>query len=281
MMKKDRSSYHSRVQRALLEYSFLRWESAVIIAITALMTAGSWLLGSLNFIPDWIWWGCLIFGCFSEAALVYTSLNDPEVGHQVVFRLLQDEFNPKQLQSHDLQTSIEQAFDYRGRIEAAIRKQSDTPLKSVLTETAQQIDQWLKNLYNLARRLDRYQDEAIQLNKDYTRVSQRIYQLQQQLNTEHNQTVAQQIQFTLEGMQRQLETIKKVQDMMRQAELQLEHTLSALGTIYSQAMLFDAKRLNEHQVGKLQEEVTEEINQLDDLLLAMDEIYATDIVSKL
>ncbi|MEM7033845.1 MAG: hypothetical protein AAF629_30160, partial [Chloroflexota bacterium] len=265
-----------RVQRALIEHAFFRWESAVTIGLTAILTAGAGLLGFVDIIPPWIWPICLTLGLVGEGALVYSSLNDPETGEKVVAQLLKDEFHPERLHNKELQARLNQAFDYRSRIEAAIRKRPDTMLKETLNDTAAQIDEWLKHLYQLAQRLDQYQDDADQLNQDYQQVSQRMKQLKKKLLGEGNQGVRQQIQTTLDSMERQLETIDRVRGTMTQAELQIDHTLSSLGTIYSQAMLFDAKGVNKKQASRLSEEITEEIHQLDDVLLAMDEVYATD-----
>lgn len=276
MAKNAEKSYRDRVQRALLEHAFFRWESAATLGITAILSAGSWILGYVDVIPPWIWPICLALGLIGEGALVYSSMHDPEVGQRVVAQLLKDEFHPEQLRSRALQARLDQAFDYRSRIEAAIRNRPDTMLKETLTETAQQIDQWLKNLYGLAQRLDQYHVDAEQLNKDYDRVSKRSQQLAQKLSRERDPAVADQMEKTLESMARQLQTIEKVRNTMTQAELQLEHTLSALGTIYSQAMLFDAKGVNKRQASRLSEEISEEINQLDDVLHAMDEVYADD-----
>ena len=71
----------------MLQHAFFRWESAVVIALTLLLTVfGSNLA---EFMPNWVW---LLGGIIAEAALVYSSYSDPETGRKVVAEMLQSEF---------------------------------------------------------------------------------------------------------------------------------------------------------------------------------------------
>ena len=67
----------------------------------------------------------------------------------------------------------------------------------------------------------------------------------------------------------------QLQNSMQRAELQLEHTLTAMGTIYSQLLLVGAKDVDSGRVRRLREEVAEEVNGLQDVLDSMDEVYET------
>jgi hypothetical protein len=62
---------------------------------------------------------------------------------------------------------------------------------------------------------------------------------------------------------------------MERAELQLETTLSSLGTIYSQTMLVGAKDIDSGRAKRLRQEISEEVQELDNILVAMDEVYAS------
>jgi hypothetical protein len=63
---------------------------------------------------------------------------------------------------------------------------------------------------------------------------------------------------------------------IRRAELQLENTLTHLGTIYSQTMLVDAKDIDSGRARRLRQEIVDEVTEINDVLLAMDEVYAAD-----
>jgi hypothetical protein len=74
-----------------------------------------------------------------------------------------------------------------------------------------------------------------------------------------------------------LETLEKLSDTIRRAELQLETSISQLATIYSQTMLVDAKDIDSSQARRLRLEISDEVDEIQDILLAMDEVYASNV----
>jgi hypothetical protein len=276
MANRVRQDLQERVQKAMFQHAFFRWESAVVISLTMLLTTLLALLGRFGpaTIPGYAWLVALIGGALGEAALVYSSLSDPETGRQVVAAMLRDEFHPERLRDRQLQQQVVEAFDYRSRIEAAIRERRDTVLKDNLSETARQIDEWLENIYSLAQRLDRHQAEKAVLERDRKRATERLAQLEKQLRQEQNKAVRQQIETNIESLQRQLTTIDTLDSTMGRARLQLENTLSSLGTIYSQTMLIGARDIDSGRARRLRQEIVEEVEELGDILSAMEDVYA-------
>ncbi len=273
MANKSREALEKRVQKAILQESFLRWESAVVIAITLLLAVFGPTLNSLDFIPVWAW---LLGGLGAEGMLVYSSLTDPEFGRKVVASLLQHEFKPESLRDKNLQIQINRALDYRSRINQAIRSQDDSMLRDELSQAAGQIDEWLENIYDLARRIDRYQKDRELLKRDYDRAKKRSAELANDLKRESDTAVKAQIQDTLNGIQQQLTTLETLENTIQRADLQLENTLTHLGTIYSQTMLVDAKDIDSGRARRLRQEIVEEVTELNDVLLAMDDVQAAD-----
>lgn len=271
MASKSREALEQRVQKAILQESFLRWESAVVIALTLLMMVfGNNFVG---FIPDWAW---LVGGLGAEALLVYSSLTDPEFGRKVVAGMLHNEFKPERLRDKELQQQVNHALDYRSRINQAIRSQGDSMLKDELSQTASQIDDWLENIYDLAKRIDRYKKDRDILSRDYQRAQKRSIQLTKDLQSERDSALRSQIQTTLDGIQQQLSTLEKLENTIQRAELQLENSLTHLGTIYSQTMLVDAKDIDSGRARRLRQEIVEEVTEINDVLLAMEDVQATD-----
>ena len=158
---------------------------------------------------------------------------------------------------------------------AAVRERDDSVLRDSLIETADQIDDWLENIYNLAQRLDRYQEEKDVLDRDRRQAEERIRHLEKKAQTDNDPRVEQQIDTAIAGMRRQIETIDALENTMERARLQLETTLSSLGTIYSQTMLVGAKDIDSDRAKRLRQEIVDEVQGLDDVLLAMDEVYAS------
>ena len=270
---KEEDSLRDRVQKALFREAIFRPESALVISISLLLAVFAPRVGFMEFIPYWVW---LLGGVAAEAALVYSSLTDPEFGRQVAAKVLSREFEPQKLHEPYLQERMSEALDYRIRIEKAIRQQDDSLIKDELSQTAAQMDEWLEHIYHLALRIDRYQQERDVLERDHLRTEQRISELSNQLELESNPKVQAQIKSTLESKKRQLATLDKLKDTIRRAELQLEASHTQLGTIYSQTMLVDAKDIDSSQARRLRLEISDEVDEIQDILLAMDEVYAAN-----
>jgi len=275
-MTDSQGSFQRRFRRTLLEYAFFRWESAVVIALTLILAAMSFVYKETGIVPQWTWIACLIFGFVSEIFLIYASLTDPETSRSVIEQIRHDDFQPKRLRSKVLQQKVNKAVDYHRRIEVSIQKAHSSAIKQNLIETSQQMGEWLKSIYALSQRLDNYETEQTILQRDKTQVSERIYELRRQQTSERDDAVKQQIQETIAGMRRQLEMIERLENTMSQANLRMEHTLSALGTLYSQTMLIKAKDINAGHAKRLREEISEEMDTLNDILSAMDEVYKWD-----
>jgi chromosome segregation ATPase len=171
---------------------------------------------------------------------------------------------------------MNEALDYRSRIEKGIREHSDSMLKDELYQTAGQIDDWLENIYDLARRIDRYQEEREILHRDHRRAETRVAQLQAEFDKAKNPAVKDQIQTTLNSLGRQLQTLQTLEATIQRARLQLENSLTHLGTIYSQTMLVDAKDIDRGSARRLRHEIAEEVTELNDLLVSMDEVYTAE-----
>jgi hypothetical protein len=60
---------------------------------------------------------------------------------------------------------------------------------------------------------------------------------------------------------------------MAKAQLQLENTLSAMSTVYTQVVLLGAKDVNSSRAQRLQQDMTEQISALEDIGATMDEVY--------
>ncbi len=273
-MSKARQVLEERVQKAIWQESVVRWESGVVLALTAILTTFSALgLPLVDFVPFWAW---LVGGLVAEAGLVYSSVLDPEFGRRVVAKMLKDEFKPERLKDKKLQRQMNEALDYRSRIEKGIRERTDSVLRDELMETAGQIDDWLENIYDLAQRVDRYQEEREILHRDHVRAESRVTQLEADLAQAQDPTVKEQIQTTLHSFQQQLQTLQTLEATIQRARLQLENSLTHLGTIYSQTMLVDAKDIDRGSARRLRHEIAEEVTELNDLLVSMDDVYKAE-----
>lgn len=263
-----------QAKKAILQESFLRWESAVVISMTLLLAVMSTVLD--NIIPGSpaMW---LLGGMLAEATLVFSSLKDPEFGEQVVANLLAREFRPDRLSDKKLQAQIKLALDYRSRIDTSIRDQDDSMLKDELTNTASQIDEWLENMYGVAKWIDRHQQENKIMTRDRRRAVTRIEELSKQLALETDAAIKAQLESNLAAKQQQIDAIDRRDNNLERARLQLENSLTHLGTIYSQTMLVDVKDIDNGRARRLRQSITDEVSELNDVLLSMDEVYAQEL----
>jgi hypothetical protein len=271
MSSESSDTFEKRAQKAMLQHAFFRWESAVVIALTLMLAVFGSLISAIDFVPVWLW---LLGGLLAEGALVYSSYTDQETGRKVVAEMLREEFHPEHLQNKELRRQMEQALDYRSRIMTNSRERRDSVLTDSLVDTANQIDIWLENIYNLAFKLDRYYDEQEVLQRDTKRAQRRIEQLDQRIKLEADPKVQQEIEATLSSQRKQVETNETIEKTMDRAQLRLEATLSKLGTIYSQTMLVGAKDIDSSRAKRLSQDINEEVQELDSILLALDEVYA-------
>ena len=271
-MSNRREELEERVQNAILRESFFRWESAVLLGLTAVSTVIPLALSS---VPNGYSLAALAVGLLAEAGIVYSSVKDPEFGRKVAAKLLRADFKPGRLRNPKLRKQVEQAFDYRSRIEEAIRRRDGNMITDELRSTASQFDDWIEHIYSLAERIDRYLRDRTSLERDRVRVESRLKQLRQQLNQTRDPALRKQIESTVSSMERQVTTLRDVNSTIQRAELQLENSLTHLGTIYSQTMLVDVKDIDSSRARRLRHEISEEVDELNDVLVAMDEVYSS------
>lgn len=276
----EKESLEKRAQKAIVQESFLRPESAIIIALTMILTATSFIASQINLgipvmeiVPFYLW---ILGGALLEGVLMASSITDDKFREQVVANLLRKDFEPARLNDTRLQRQINEALDYRTRIENGIQQQGGGILADELRQTATQIDAWLENMYDLALKIDRYQKQRSVLDRDRKRAESRLVQLQRAQERENNPALKKQLQVTVGNIQRQLNTLSQLDDTIKRASLQLENSLIHLSTIYSQTMLVDAKEIDRGRARRLRQEIDQEVTELGDLLISMDEVYATD-----
>jgi hypothetical protein len=257
-----------RATREMLVHSFFDWKSAVLLALVIILTFFTFLIfGASGWLAFWP-----IFGVVGELALAWSNLNDPEFGRRVVAEMLEDEFSPQRLNSRDLRQWVDRALDYRSRIEANIRETQDGLLKDHLLDVANEIEHWIKNVYEIATRLDKYRTNPV-IRQDLQSVPARIDNLEKELAQARDPAVRAQIEATLQNKRTQLDHLKHLESAMQRAELQLESTLSALGTVYSQTLLVDAKDMDSGRAKRLRQDIADQVDELKDLLTTMDEVH--------
>ncbi len=258
---------HARVQRAMLTNAIFDWRGGIVIALSI-------LLGF--FFPEpfagFQWWYWLIGGAVAWIALTVSILTDPGTGARVAAELLQQKYEPTQLRNGDVRDKLIKAFEYRGRIANSIAQSKPGVLRDHLQETANQIDDWIGNLFSVAKRLDAFENDRT-IQNDLRSVPQAVQSTQARLRGANDPALRSQIEATLQTQQAQLNSLQTLQSTIERGKLQMDATLSSMGTIYSQLLLMDAKDIDSGRAQRLHDDISEQVQSLHEVVAAMDEVY--------
>jgi hypothetical protein len=261
-----------RARRAIFWHALWRWESAVILALTLVISAFLAMTALVGLFP-WLWtYIALGVGFLAEMLIFVSSLTDEEDNARVVAAMLRDEYNPKRLRSMKLQAQLDKALEYRGLIANTARRTREGVLRDRLARATEPVDDWIEAIYRLATRLDAYERNQV-LKQDVRSVPLAIENFKQRLAQEGDPTVQQTLRNTIADKERQWEYLSKLQNTMENAEYQLESTLAALGTVYAQLQTIDVRGAEKGHADQLRQEIDEQVAQLQDLSEAMDEVY--------
>lgn len=259
-----------QARQAVLEHALLRVENALILAGVLLAT---------YFVPQpfpwWPLWGWAALGVVGVAGLVVSSLTDPEHNRQVVAELFVQEFTTAGIKDSKIKAKLEQALDYFRRIQAAVQTQKGGVMQDRLGDTVRQINDWLANMFQLARRLDAYRRDDI-IQRDLKSVPAEISNYRQRFNLERDPSVRQQMEAAINARTTQQEALDRLENMMEKAEFQLEQSLAALGTIYPQVQLIGAREVDSSRTQRLQADISDQVNTLNDLVSSINEVYTYD-----
>ena len=265
-MTTPRTKLQQEAQSAILQYAFFRWESGVVVAGTILLT-----LFLPRPFPWWPVWGWPVLGFVGVVGIVASSLTDVEANAEVLLRLFQEQFDPGEIRDPDLRREVEGALAYQRRIETLVREQRSGVLRDRLEDTANQLSDWISNIHELALKLDGYRHDEL-LAQERRAVPQEIETLAARRERERDPKLREDLEKVPEGKGKQWETLRTLDRRMRQAELRLEQSTTALSTVYGQIQLVSARDVSSGRSERLEADIREEISQLNDLIKSINEV---------
>lgn len=258
--------------QAILTRSIYRWESAVIIALTvslALMTLTGVIPALFGIFQWWFW---LILGALGEIGLVSSSIKDPEFRAKAVAEMFREKFEPREIENAALRGRVEKALEYRERIDEVIAKSREGIMRDHLADVSQGTTAWLENVFRLARRLDAYTSDET-LRQDLQSVEPSMEALKKRLAQEDDDAVKRQISQTIAQKQIQRDNLRQLQNVMERAQFQLESTITAMGTVYSQIMILGSRDVASGRAQRLEQDIADQVQALQDVVQTMDEVY--------
>lgn len=255
-------------------------QNAIFSPISALIIAAGIILVGLGvpipilsgppfYLPA-IWWLAGLVPLW--LGVVGANIASRRAGEQAVSQAIREQFDVNRISNPNLRMNVAQAIAYRERIDKAVERFTDTAMHGRMQEVANQVEEWVRNIYTLAVRLDAFQNDAL-IKKDLKDVPESIKRLKQRALQERDETILRELNETINRRQAQYSSLLKLETAMDRADLQLENTLTALGTVYSQMLLIDAKDVDSGKAQRLRENIVEQVHSLHDVLASMEEVY--------
>jgi hypothetical protein len=169
-----------------------------------------------------------------------------------------------------VQAHLDKALAYQAQIDGLIKATSEPMARARLQDLAGEVDEWVEAIEDLVNRLDDFQQNSL-IRQDLESVPKAITDLESRLTQETDPAIRSQLERTLANRRKQLAALERLQNTMKRAEIQIESTLSSLGTIYSQ-LLTGQSTDHVADYSRLSAEVEEEVHTLQDHLEALEEV---------
>lgn len=267
-----RRQIEERARKAILNRALFRVENAVIIAGSLLLAAffPQPLPQTLPWFNAWPW---LALGAVGVGGMIWSTLSDPQEGAQAVAEMFHEEHDPKLIKDKTLKAKYLRALEYYDRLQEISAKMKTERLRDRTGESVRQMEDWVSNIYRLALRLQAFREDGI-INRDREQVRQTINSLINRRKLETDAAVSGQLETTIASKRKQQENIQALDNLMQRADLQLDNSIAALGTVYSQLLLIGSKReIDSAAAQRLQADVTDEVMSLQDLVDSINEVY--------
>lgn len=269
MTESVRDRLERDVGAALLRNAIFGWESAAMLGGT--VAAAALLPNVISFIP---WFAWAILGVIGETAVIITRLTDKAEQQKALEGLFREKYSLSGIRDRNLQEKLKEAEQYRLRIQAVVDQHREGVLRDRLKRTTDQVYDWIANMVTLARRLDVYRSDPI-LRRDMEHVPREVERLKARLSNERDPRVRQQMTTTLESNRQQIQALSELRGRMDRADLQMDHSLAALGTVYSQLLLIGTNEVDSDRADQLRDDIRGEVLALKDIVDSLNEVYNT------
>ena len=257
-----------KVFGALLANALLRWETLVTVMVTAILFL---FVQNVNLpFMEWQPWFWLVLGGLAETVLVASTLRDPEATEHALAEDFEREYDLRNIRNRVSRERLRDAFEYRRnmlKLADVARGAMRTRQRTLISG----INDWIAHMYNLATRIDHFENNDLAA-RDLQQVPRRIADVSRRIKNESEEYTRRDLQQQLKLLQRQLVSLEASAGIIKRAEIQLESTLSALGTVYAQMSLLGTKDINSTRGQRLSIEIKDEIDKLQDTIDAMEEV---------
>lgn len=266
----ERQDMRNRVFGTLFMNAVMRWESFITLLITLVLFIGVGdfqLLGQT--LPAWFW---LVLGGGAELALIISNLTDPEETQEAMAREFESQYDLSAIRNTVARDRLRTALEYRRNMLKLV-KQHNGSMRIQLRETIDQVNDWIAAMYDLAVHIDIFDNNEI-VARDLQAVPQKIEKTKIRIERETDPRVLDDLNTQLQQLERQKMNLEQTKNSVKRAEIQLESTLSSLGTVYAQMSLLGTKGgVDGSKQQRMRLEIKDEVNSLQDTIDAMEEVH--------
>jgi hypothetical protein len=262
-----RESLYKRARNTILRKALLSPQSLTIIGVALVCSAGG--VGFLGASPV-VW---LLFGIIAELVYLTATLSDPAVGAIAVGEMFVQQYNLAEIQNYHSRQRLQQALEYYDGIHR-IALQHGGATRVQIEATLSEINDWLGQIYKLARRIDSYEASEL-IRRDRSRVPNELNALRLRLDKETDERVKVELGEAVRLKETQLANLQALETNVRRADIQLDNTLAALGTIFAQIQVVDSKDVDGRRAHRLRQEIQDEVLSLKDTIEAIDDVQST------
>ena len=256
-----------RALGAIVTNALFRWETAVTLAVTAIL-----FLFFKDPFPWWQDWFWLVGGLIAEAGLVLSAVTDPEAAQEAVSREFESQYDLRQIRNPVSRQRLERALEYRRNMMTLVSRHSGA-MRVQLQTTVQDVNEWIGHMYDLALHVDAFESNELG-ERDRRAVPQQLEKAKLRLSREDDPAVRTDLENQVQQLEQQLSNLEATVNSIKRAEIQLESTLSSLGTIYAQMSLLGTKEVDSSRAQRLRLEIQDEVTSLQDTIEAMNEVQA-------
>jgi hypothetical protein len=256
-----------RVAGAVLLNAILSWQSLLTVLITAVLVVA---------VPQpfdwWLPWFWLVLGAIAEVALIVSRVTDPDAAQAAVEREFTGQYDLKDIRNPVSRKRVQDAMEYRSSM-ITLSKRHSGAMRASLLNTINDVDDWIGNMYDLAIHIDAFESNDL-VERDRRSVPQQLDNARKRLAIETDPAVRRDLEEQARQLELQLSNLEATASSVKRAEIQLDSTLSSLGTIYAQMSLLGTKEVDSSRTQRLRQDIKDEVSGLQDTLAALDEVQS-------
>lgn len=276
MASSERSSIRQRALGAVFRNALLSWQVGLTVLITFVLY---FFIGGNIAIPGWQDWFWLVGGGFAAISFLLAVMTDPEASQAAVSREFERQFDLGTIRNRVARKHLQDALEYRRNM-LTLAKAAKGSLRTHLVTTVEDVNDWIGHMYDLAKHLDGFEDNDL-VRRDREQVPQQLQKVKTRLEREQDPVVRRDLERQVSNLEQQLMNLDATINSARRAEIQLESTLSSLGTVYAQMARLNTNEVDSGRAQRLRLEIQDEVAGLQDTIDAMDEVQTQQLKLRL